>query len=75
MGLVIVGPKDDAEIAAGAVVHCAQKIGLRARRRPLLFDGDHPTVLQFKRRNIDGVGGCMLAAEVLPELIADYVAA
>src|SRR5437773_12331398 len=72
---VVIGPKHDPEVAAGAVVGGPEKPRLGSIAAPLPAHADVAPVGQREAADVDGVGDGMLAAPALPELGADDVAA
>src|SRR5690242_14075627 len=75
VGGVVVGSQHDVEIATGPRVHGPQEAGLGPRSLPMLEDGDLPSTRQGETADVERVGGRMFAADLLPERIADDVAA
>src|SRR5262245_20076683 len=75
VGGVVLGPQYHMEIATGPRVHCPQEARFHPRALPMLLDADLPPARQDEAADVEGVGGRMLAADLLPERIADNVAA
>lgn len=75
VGGVVAGAKSHPEKMTGFGMDAVQERGLGCRAVPVFFNGNGSAIVECQTGDVDGVGGCVLAAEVLPEFVANDVAA